>query len=115
MNFYISVDKEWNTKFRKYRLGDEFLAFYFKYIQPNIRLIQSGGQTRLFEKVSGDSLDVWLGFAFERFCLKHSTHLAGIMGFKDDERSAVEKLMYTYQMRKSQSNKIVQKVIKKLA
>ena len=40
---------------------------------------------------------------------------AYIMGFKDDERSAVEKLMYTYQMRKSQSNKIVQKVIKKLA
>ena len=84
VDFYISMDKGWNTKFKKYRLGDEFLAFYFKYIEPNTRLIKAGGQTRLFEKVSLDSLDVWLGFAFERFCLKHSGYLAGIMGFRDE-------------------------------
>lgn len=84
VDFFISLDKSWNSKFRKYRIGDEFLAFYFKYMEPNIRLIQTGGQTRLFEKVSAESLDVWFGFAFERFCLKHSGYLAGIMGFKDE-------------------------------
>lgn len=84
VDFYISMDKGWNTKFKKYRLGDEFLVFYFKYLEPNTRLIKAGGQTRLFEKVSADSLDVWLGFAFERFCLKHSGYLAGIMGFRDE-------------------------------
>jgi len=84
VDFYISMDKGWNTKFKKYRLGDEFLVFYFKYIEPNTRLIRAGGQTRLFEKVSADSLDVWLGFAFERFCLKHSGYLAGLMGFRDE-------------------------------
>lgn len=84
VDFYISMDKGWNSKFKKYRLGDEFLVFYFKYIEPNIRLIQAGGQTRLFEKVSLESLEVWLGFAFERFCLKHSGYLAEIMGFKDE-------------------------------
>ena len=70
VDFYISMDKGWNSKLKKYRLGDEFLVFYFKYIEPNIRLIKSGGQEKLFEKVSLESLDVWLGFAFERFCLK---------------------------------------------
>ena len=84
IDFYISMDKGWNSKFKKYRLGDEFLVFYFKYIEPNIRLIKAGGQTRLFEKVSADSLNVWMGFAFERFCLKHSGYLAEIMGFKDE-------------------------------
>ncbi|NIM17813.1 MAG: hypothetical protein GTO45_38040 [Candidatus Aminicenantes bacterium] len=84
VDFYISMDKGWNSKFKKYRLGDEFLVFYFKYIEPNIRLIKAGGQTRLFEKVSLESLEVWLGFAFERFCLKHSGYLAEIMGFKDE-------------------------------
>jgi len=84
VEFFISLDRGWNSKFRKYRLGDEFLAFYFKYMEPNIRLIQNGGQTRLFEKVSADSSDVWLGFAFERFCLKHSAYLAEIMGFKEE-------------------------------
>ena len=84
VDFFISLDKGWNSKFRKYRIGDEFLAFYFKYMEPNTRLIQTGGQTRLFEKVSAESLDVWLGFAFERFCLKYSTYLAGLMGFKEE-------------------------------
>ncbi|MCU0286913.1 MAG: ATP-binding protein [Acidobacteria bacterium] len=84
VDFYISMEKGWNSKFKKYRLGDEFLAFYFKYIEPHIRLIKAGDQTRLFEKISGDSLDVWLGFAFERFCLKNSGYLAGLMGFKDE-------------------------------
>lgn len=69
---------------KKYRLGDEFLIFYFKYMEPNLRSIKSGGQEKLMEKVSSDSLDVWLGFAFERFCLKHAGYLAGIMGFKDE-------------------------------
>lgn len=84
VDYYISMDKGWNSKFKKYRLGDEFLVFYFKYIEPNTRLIKAGSQTRLFEKVSRESLDVWLGFAFERFCLKHSGYLAKIMGFKDE-------------------------------
>ncbi|MCP5050457.1 MAG: AAA family ATPase [bacterium] len=84
LDFYISMDKGWNSKLKKYRLGDEFLVFYFKYMEPNTRLIKAGGQTRLFEKVSAESLDVWMGFAFERFCLKHSGYLAGIMGFKDE-------------------------------
>ncbi|MCP4146624.1 MAG: AAA family ATPase [bacterium] len=84
VSFYISMDKGWNSKFKKYRLGDELLAFYFKYIEPNIRLINEGGQTKLFEKLSQESLNVWLGFAFERFCLKHAAFLAGVMGFKDE-------------------------------
>ncbi|MCK4760747.1 MAG: AAA family ATPase [Candidatus Aminicenantes bacterium] len=84
IDFYISVDKGWNTKFKKYRLGDEFLVFYFKYIEPNIRLIKTGGQIRLFEKVSVESLNVWLGFAFERFCLKQAGYFAGIMGFGEE-------------------------------
>lgn len=29
-------------------------------------------------------MEVWLGFAFERFCLKHAGYLAEIMGFKDE-------------------------------
>lgn len=84
VDFYISMDKGWNSKFKKYRLGDEFLVFYFKYIEPNIRLIKTSSQARLFEKVSQESLEVWLGFAFERFCLKHSAYLAEIMGFADE-------------------------------
>lgn len=84
LEFYISIDRGWNSKFKKYRIGDEFLSFYFKYIAPNTRLIKSGNQIRLFEKVSADGLQVWFGFAFERFCLKHAGYLAGLMGFGEE-------------------------------
>jgi len=82
---YVSFEKGWNSKFRKYRLSDEFLRFYFKYMAPNrqiIKLSESGN--KLFEKLSKDSLDIWLGFAFEKFCLKHAWFLAKKMGFAEE-------------------------------
>ena len=36
---YISFDRGWNTKFRKYRLSDEYLNFYYKFIDPNKAII----------------------------------------------------------------------------
>jgi len=82
---FVSFERGWNTKFRKYRLSDEFIRFYFKYIEPNKNIIQlSKNGNKLFEKLSKDSLDIWLGFAFERFCLKHAWFLAEQMGFADD-------------------------------
>jgi hypothetical protein len=38
----------------------------------------------LFETLTKDSFDSWLGFAFERFCLKQARKLAAIMDFADD-------------------------------
>lgn len=82
---FVPFEQGWNTKFRKYRLADEFLRFYFKYMEPNMTAIQNQkNTTKLFEKISADSLDKWFGFAFERFCLKHSWYLAEIMGFADE-------------------------------
>ncbi len=80
---YISFDKDWKTKFRKYRLSDEYLIFYFKYIEPHINIISDGEQKKIFEMVSKDSFSVWLGFAFERFCTKHAFYLAEKMGFAE--------------------------------
>lgn len=73
-----------NTKFKKYKLTDEYLCFYFKYIEPNKITISHSFSNKLFETVSKNNLDVWFGFAFERFCLKHANLLAQIMGFHDE-------------------------------
>jgi len=82
---FVPFEYGWNTKFRKYRLSDEFLRFYFKYMEPNMTAIKNQrNSTRLFEKISGESINIWLGFAFERFCLKHSWYLADKMGFADE-------------------------------
>ena len=78
---YISIDREWNTKFKKYRLSDEYLVFYFKYIEPNLKIINQNPHENLFEKLTSSSFTSWMGFAFERFCLKNAFDIADKMGF----------------------------------
>lgn len=81
---FIPFGKGFKSKFRKYALFDEFLHFYFKYMEPNRRIMEEGESNRLFESLTGESFDMWMGFAFERFCLRHSGLLAQRMGFRDE-------------------------------
>jgi hypothetical protein len=81
---FIPFGKGFKSKFKEYALFDEFLYFYFKYMEPNRRIMEEGESDRLFESLTGESFDMWMGFAFERFCLRHSGLLAQRMGFRDD-------------------------------
>jgi AAA+ ATPase superfamily predicted ATPase len=78
---FIPVDKKQSAKLKKYGLSDELLRFHFKYIDSNARLINEAASSQLFETLTADSFGVWLGFAFERFCIKHAYYLARVMGF----------------------------------
>ncbi len=80
----VPFDRSEKSKLKKYTLADEFLIFFFKYIEPNLRIIKESTSRRLFETLTQNSLDSWLGFAFERFCLKHAGMLAFVMNFADD-------------------------------
>ncbi|MGA1869948.1 MAG: AAA family ATPase [bacterium] len=81
---FIPFDKSRKSKIKKYTLFDEYLIFYFKYIEPNLRIIEESSSERVFETLTTNSFDSWLGLAFERFCLKHSGILARLMGFEED-------------------------------
>ena len=81
---FVPFDRSQNSKYKKYTLADEFLVFFFKYIEPNLRVIKESSSRRLFETLTQNSFDTWLGFAFERFCLKHAGMLAVVMDFADD-------------------------------
>lgn len=83
----ISFDQPLNTKFKKYRLFDEFLLFYFSYILPNLRAIRESPSKQIFEMVSRKNWDVWRGLAFERHCLKHALAFARVMGFEKEVMS----------------------------
>ncbi len=80
---FIPFDKGLKSKFKKYALFDEFLHFYFKYMEPNLRTLEAGESDSLFEALTAESFQQWMGFAFERFCLRHSGLLAERMGFRD--------------------------------
>lgn len=80
---YIPYSKDLNSKLKKYKLTDEFLRFYFKYVSPHLKLIRDNKKRNLFSQLIKPSWNPWLGFAFENFCLKNAIYLAELMGFAD--------------------------------
>lgn len=80
---YIPYNKKPNSKLKKYKLTDEYLRFYFKYVEPHIKLISTNRTRNLFAQLVKPVWNSWLGFSFENFCLKNAMYLAKIMGFED--------------------------------
>lgn len=80
---YVPYNKNVRSKLKKYKLTDEYLRFYFKYIETNLQLIASNQKRDLFSQLVKPVWDSWLGYAFENFCLKNALYLAELMGFAD--------------------------------
>ncbi|MBF0314923.1 MAG: ATP-binding protein [Oligoflexia bacterium] len=80
---YTSYEKNLNSKNKKYKLTDEYLRFYFKYMQKNLKAIKVNATKNLFNLLVKDQWEPWLGHAFENFCLKNAEYLATKMGFND--------------------------------
>ena len=79
-----SFHKGLGSKDKRYYVCDEYIRFYFKFIEPNLKAIERTRNAQLFKKLTAKNWDIWMGFAFERFCLKHAAYLAEIMGFQDE-------------------------------
>lgn len=68
----IPWDRPDESKLRRYRLDDEYLYFYFKFIEPNLRKIRENTDIHWgLRLLHSRSYDSWAGLAFERLCLKH--------------------------------------------
>lgn len=78
---YTPYDRATDGKLKRYKLTDEYLRFYFKYIKPNLKLIQSNRSRDLFSQLVKPVWNAWLGFSFENFCMKNAMFLAEKMGF----------------------------------
>jgi AAA+ ATPase superfamily predicted ATPase len=81
---YVPIGKSLKSKVKKYKLVDEYLAFYFKFIEPNLKNIEDGTSHKIFENLVKSKWNPWLGFAFEQFCLKNSRRIAQKLGFADE-------------------------------
>ncbi len=77
---YTSIDKK-SRKTKKYKLADEFIIFYLKFIYPHLKEIEQNRQQNLFQRYVKPKWGPWLGFAFELFCQKNSLIIAKKLGF----------------------------------
>lgn len=81
---YQPYDAQSNSKLRLYKLTDEYLRFYFKFILPNRKIIMDAGSGRdLFTFLTQKHWPPWAGFAFENFCLKNALFIAEKLGFAE--------------------------------
>jgi uncharacterized protein len=71
------------TNLKKYKLTDDYIRFYFKFIRPNLKIIAQNRHKDLFSKIVKPKWDAYLGFSFEAYCLKNAIRVADIMGFGD--------------------------------
>jgi AAA+ ATPase superfamily predicted ATPase len=79
----VPLGKAENTKIKRYRVCDEFLVFFAKFMEPHLKLIRAGAGRTPFQRLTGPQWKPWSGLAFERFCVRNATKLAQIMGFED--------------------------------
>jgi len=80
---YTPFNRGLKSKLKLYKLTDEYLRFYFKFILPNQKIIKTSTNKDLFTLLTKKNLDIWLGFAFENFCLKNAMAIAEKLGFAD--------------------------------
>lgn len=69
---------------QKYKLFDEYLNFYFKFMQNHSRQINENTKQNLFKLIVSPIWNPWLGIAFEVFCLKNAMYLAEKAGFANE-------------------------------
>lgn len=69
---YAPSGRPESSKLKRYKIDDEYIHFYFKFIKPNSKKIASNTTGNLFSRIiSSSAYQSWAGFAFERLCLKH--------------------------------------------
>lgn len=67
----------------RYTISDQYLQFYFKFIEPIYREIQDGNFNKNpTSPVNTDAYLKWLGYSFERLCRKQHRLIARLLGFE---------------------------------
>lgn len=67
----------------RYNISDQYLQFYFKFIEPVYGEIQDGNFNKNpTSPVNTDAYLKWLGYSFERLCRKQHRLLARLLGFE---------------------------------
>ena len=66
-------------------LWDEWLRFYFSYVEPHRRAIEVNRKLGLFDRLCGKSFDTWCGLAFEQLCMKNLPSILTSLGIGMDQ------------------------------
>ena len=72
----VTEDNPQKSKKGLYRLKDNFLLFWFKFVFPNLGLIESGHPEKVMETIRVNFLDSQAAFVYEDVCRDHMWQLS---------------------------------------
>ena len=76
-----------NTKNKKFRIKDNYLGFYFRFVKPNLKKIEGDKYQKIEEILRTAEYQSWLGIQFERFCIDNEHLIASELGFNSIDYS----------------------------
>ena len=75
-------DKAADSRLIRYLLSDPWMSFYYAFLRPKLKQIQTGGRADLFAALrQSGAFRSWMGRAFELVCIRHTAQLAAALGF----------------------------------
>ena len=78
----IPIGSSIDTKLARYRVADNYLQFYFRFIKPKLKLLRQSKEALPLNKLmSEQQYAIWRGLAFERFCSGHHDLISSALGF----------------------------------
>ncbi len=78
----VPYDKEATSKLVRYQIADPYLQFYYRFIAPQRRAIESGSFVgRPTAALPLHHYQQWLGYVFERWCRAQHRRIAELLGF----------------------------------
>ncbi len=79
---YAPYNTPSNSLLARYSIADNYLQFYFKFVQPIKNDINKGKfNDEPTKALNTQQYQIWLGYAFERFCRRYDYVIANILGF----------------------------------
>lgn len=77
------ITKTPRSKTIRYRLLDEYLRFYFTFIQPNLSKIRLQRKGYQFDRITAGTWDVFVGLAFEQLVARNISALLSAIEARD--------------------------------
>jgi hypothetical protein len=81
---YIPINAPKKSKKVKYLLEDYYLKFYFNFIHQNLQRFSMNNEMYLFDQITKNRWDVYLGTLFEQFVRDHATIIAKKFGYTNE-------------------------------
>lgn len=72
-----------SKKGQKYKLVDPFLRFYYSQILPHNNIISKNLMDDIYFNLVKPKINLWMGFAFENFCMLNISKIASLLQIKN--------------------------------